>query len=100
MCIIADYKVWYRSADQSQVQDLSSVAEREIKSMTLEEFALAASVLDVTQLYVRGNIPPNLNIKTLNLRCLQVKDLPNKGQFERSVVLLYPAVYYIVLHAW
>lgn len=81
--MFADYQIWYRHASQPDIDDISNIDDRELKLKSLSELLAAAKKINITHMFIRGNIPPNLDRLAPNLKQLRLSRIASEDQLQR-----------------
>jgi hypothetical protein len=80
------YLVWYRHAGQPQVDRIPDMLLESMTSTTLQELTEVSQRIQITQMMIKGNIPPNLHEIAPHLKQLKLGETPHSDQLERLVV--------------
>ena len=79
----AVYKLWFRHTLQPWVDYIPHVQEKYLKAVSLADLKTLSQRYDITHMYIRGHIPPNLHEIAPNLRQLRLCHIPHEEQLMR-----------------
>ena len=82
------YKIWYHHTSEPDINYIPyNIIDIDLTSYTPDELSAATQGLEITHMYIKGNIPPNLDKIAANLREIKLSDTTNSDQLQKWVMV-------------
>ena len=77
------YAIWFRHTLEPEIDRIPYIQYIRFKEFTLDELRKTAQTIDITHMYIKGNVPPGLHQIAPNLKQLRLQEIPHTEQLQR-----------------